>query len=288
MSFLKYFFSKQFLISLLTIAVIWAIAIVGTFFSIDRYTHHGERITTPDFYGLTDSQIVDTCKKYNLQYIIIDSVYDENVLRGSVVDQNPAKGSFVKENRKIFLTINAHSREMVPMPDLRGVSIREATSEAALYGLKIGNLKFVPDIAKNNVLRQFIKGKEIPVGAKVYKGSVIDLEIGIGVSNEKTFVPCLYGLLLNDATDKLYASGLNSGSIIYDTNIKTSDDSSKAFVWRQSPSFNFGKTQLNLGYGVDLWLTIDSTKITLNCDSLSTDETTEETTETEDASINNE
>lgn len=267
-SFLKYLLSKRFFIHLGIIILVWIIVIFGVFFGLKKYTHHGETFPTPDFIGLQKNEVQKLCKENNLRYEVIDSVYRNDVPPGSVVNQYPEKGIHVKINRKIFLTINSSEKEMVAMPDLTGISIREAVAQAEMYGLRIGDLKFIPDIAKNNVIYQQYKGKKIKPGTRIAKGSIINLVVGVGLSNKKTFVPCLYGINEDAAENKLNSAALNIGAVVYDDNIKTATDSNMAVVWKQYPEFNHGKAQLNLGSPVDIWLTIDSTKVIQQCDSL--------------------
>ncbi len=267
-SFFRFFLSKRFFIHLGIIVFIWIVVLFGTFFGLKKYTHHGETFPTPDFIGLQETEVQKLCQESDLRYEIIDSVYRNDVPPGSVVDQYPESKIHVKVNRKIFLTINSREKEMVGMPDLTGISIREAVAQAEMYGLRIGDLQFIPDIAKNNVIYQQYKGKKIKPGTKIAKGSIIDLVVGVGLSNKETFVPCLYGLNKDAAETKLNSSALNLGAVVYDSDIKTATDSTAAVVWKQYPEFNQGKIQLNLGSPVDIWLTIDSTKVIQQCDSL--------------------
>ncbi len=267
-AFLKFLTSKRFFIHLGIIIIVWLIFIFGAFFGLKQYTHHGKTFPTPDFIGLQKDEIQKLCDEKNLRYEIIDSVYLNDIPPGSVVDQYPEKDVLVKINRKIFLTINSIEKEMVVMPDLTGISIRDAVAQAEMYGLRIGDLQFIPDIAKNNVIYQQYKGKKIKPGTRIAKGSIIDLVVGVGLSNKETFVPCLYGINNEEAESKLNSAALNIGAVVYDDNIKTARDSNMAVVWKQYPEFNHGRTQLNLGSPVDIWLTIDSAKVTQQCDSL--------------------
>lgn len=259
---------KWFWINLLLLIVFYVIVVWGAFVGLNIYTNHNEYIKLPSFVGKTEKEVQQLCKQYKLRYVITDSIYDSHVKPGAVVEQIPKPGVNVKENRKIFLTINAIGPEKIAMPDLTGISVREAAMVADIYGIKIGNLKFVPDIAKNNILKQMYKGAEIKPGTLIPKGSVIDLVVGTGISNEKTFVPCLYGLTYDQAEQVLTAAALNVGAVIYDETVKNAKDSAVAKVYKQNPEFRVQPVQLNLGYSVDIWLTADSTMQILNCDSL--------------------
>ena len=92
------------------------------------------------------------------------------------------------------------------------------------------------------------------------KGSVIDLVLGKGLSNQRTAVPDLIGMTLEPAKDRILTSSLNLGTYIYDNTIKTGKDSVKAFVYKQNPEYR-EDASLQLGSAIYLWLTVDSAKL---------------------------
>ena len=65
------------------------------------------------------------------------------------------------------------------MPDLVNLSLRQAKAKLESSGLKMGELTYTPDIAKNAVLKQFARGVEIEKGTSIVKGATIDLEMGM-------------------------------------------------------------------------------------------------------------
>lgn len=93
--------------------------------------------------------------------------------------------------------------------------------------------------------------------------------LGKGLSNQRTAVPYLIGMNLEPARKKILISALSLGTYIYDNSIVYSEDSLKAFVYKQNPEFKEDAT-IQLGSDVYLWLTIDSAKLTLN-ETLNTD-----------------
>jgi beta-lactam-binding protein with PASTA domain len=151
--------------------------------------------------------------------------------------------------------------EQVSMPNFVGASLRQAMADAEIYGLKIGEINYVPDIAKNNVLAQTIKGKDIPAGAKINKGTQIDLTLGMGISNEKVFIPLLISKTIEQADSILRSKYLNTGAKFFDESVETLEDSTLAVIYKQEPepfSENFRP-----GDFVDIWLSVDSSKIEL-------------------------
>jgi len=270
MSFKNFILSKVFLKNL-GFAVIIIVAIVMILLIwMNFYTRHGQARPVPDFYGLTMEQSAKLAKKNKLRYQIIDSVYTTLVPRGCVAEQNPKPGFKVKKWRNVVLTINAFNPEMVAMPNLIDLPIRQAIALIEGSGLEMGQLRYKPDLSINVVLEQLYKGKDVEEGDSLQKGSVVDLILGKGLSNQRTAVPDLVGLLLEPAKDKILVSSLNLGTFIYDSTILTGDDTLNAFVFKQNPEFRDDAT-LQLGSDIYLWLTVDSAKIMIDSTMIITD-----------------
>lgn len=232
--------------------------ILFTFIGLKIYTKHGKAYAVPDLRGLTveEAEMVTNARKLSLK--VADSVFMSHEERGKVIDQNPSPNFRVKENRTIFLTINAMNPERIPVPDVTGVSLRQARALLETQGLEVGKLIYVPDIAINNVLRQQYRGGDIQPGEMIIRGDSIDLVLGEGLSTRTTYVPDLLYLKEEQARNKILESSLNLGATLYDTTVKTMDDSLNAFVWRQRPEYS-EDLQIRLGSIIDLWLSLDST-----------------------------
>lgn len=229
-----------------------------TFQILRLYTHHGKAFEVPDFTGMTLEEVNKKAKKNKLRIEVADSVFNNNRPKGTVIEQNPNPGFKVKKKRRIFLIMNASNPEKVKMPNIIGVSHRQAEAVLKNAGLEIGRLIHVPDIAINNVLNQKYNGEEIKEGTLVPKGSKIDLVLGMGLSNQKTQVADLNLYTLENAKNRILRSALNLGAVIYDESIVDGTDSVEAKVWRQYPSYRENK-MIRLGSTIDLWLTVDST-----------------------------
>jgi beta-lactam-binding protein with PASTA domain len=264
MNFLRFLFSRVFL-KHLSIALAIALFLTITIFLFLRiFTRHGQALSVPDLAGLSLHEVDSVLSERKLRFQVVDSVYNTLAPRGSVIDQNPQPEFKVKENRTIFLTINAFNPEIIQMPNVVGVSLRQATAVIETAGLRIGKLTYVPDIAVNNVLQQKFRGTVIEEGDSIIKGSEIDLVLGRGLSNEKTAAPDLVGLLMEEATQKITRRYLNLGAVIYDPSIETAEDSAAAFIWKQRPIYTEdNEILISLGASVDIWVTVDSSKLPL-------------------------
>jgi eukaryotic-like serine/threonine-protein kinase len=258
---LKNFILSKFFVKNLALAMALAVGMVMILLIwLNIYTRHGQARPVPNFYGLTIKETAKLASKNSLKFDIIDSVYTTVVPSGCVAEQNPAPGFKVKKRRRILLTINAYNPEKVVVPNLVGLPQRQAIAMIQSAGLEIGQLKYIPDLSVDFVIKQLHNGKEIAEGDSIQKGSVIDLVLGKGLSNQRTALPDLMGLKLDAARNRILGASLNLGAYNFDTSIASGEDSLKAFVFRQNPEYK-GTSTLQLGSIIYLWLTIDSTKL---------------------------
>jgi beta-lactam-binding protein with PASTA domain len=248
----------------LIIVGLYAIIIWSVLQWLKSFTQHGIAVKVPELKGKTPKELKDLEKTIDLEFIINDSVYVFDEKKGTVIDQNPAAGSEVKQNRKVYITINAFKPPTIKMPKLIDFSLRQAKAVLETYGLEIGNIKYEPDFAKDAVLKQLYKGREIKPGDPVVQESKIDLVLGDGLKGEKVKLPDLIGLNRAEAVNKITENSLSIGSEVYD---KSVIDTSKAIVYRQFPVFGSNE-KVNLGRAIDLFFTQDNSKLKLAKDSL--------------------
>jgi beta-lactam-binding protein with PASTA domain len=177
-SFILFIKSRQFWINLvLILALIFAI-----FFAIikflDSYTNHGKYTVVPDFTAKTIPSLPEFVKDKNVSYQIIDSIYDPAVNAGIVLWQDPPANSKVKHNRTVYLYVTGMVPPQVSMPRLIDRSERQARLIIETYGLKVGKVEYKKADCNGCVLAQSVKGREIPEGQGVPKGSAVSIVVG--------------------------------------------------------------------------------------------------------------
>ena len=238
---------------------------------LGSYTSHGETIKVPDFSGIKISDLDKFVSGKNIRYQVIDSIYDSKAAKGTVARQEPEPNAEVKKGRIIYLYVISTMPPSIQMPKLIDRSLRQAVAMISTYGFKLGKIEFIADQCANCVLDQLVKGKKIEPGAAIPKGTVINLIVGKGLSNEVVGVPCLYGYSRREAMEKLAESSLSIGAIAYDV----AKDSLASKVYKQSPAC--GKnSKINMGGSIDLFFTADKNKIPQRSDTTSTNNKTED------------
>ncbi len=252
---------RNLLIAFLTVVVL----IAGAMLFLNLATQHNKVLTVPDFSNMTVPEAEYAAAQAGMRVEVTDSVFAKRMRKGAVRDQNPAPGSKVKEGRRILLTINALSAKKVTMPDLVGLSMRQALAELQSRGLVLGKLIYVEDMATNNVLRQLKGNREITPGSNIETETVIDLVVGLNPDTDATtYIPSVVGKKYLTAVDAVHKQSLNIKSLKFDDSVRNYEDSLNAVVYRQAPepsSAEIEYTAVTLGSDMSLYLTVNPDRI---------------------------
>ena len=118
-------------------------------------TNHGETLTVPDVRGVVIDDLDEFLNERNLRFEVTqDSGFSPDYPPLAVLKQLPMPNAKVKENRKIYVTLNAESPPLVRMPKLIGGSVKNAQLVLKTYDLKLGEIIYRPNLAMNYVLDQ--------------------------------------------------------------------------------------------------------------------------------------
>lgn len=233
----NFLISKRFLINLGLIVILWIIIIWGSKSYFKSYTHHGEIIEVPDFLTNNVDDIPQLIGDKELQYEVLDSIYNPNLLEGTVVYQNPmptdSTGVGVKPNRVIRVRVSKRSR-LVNVPNVVSKSLRFAEAVLKTKGLRT-HVRYVPSNEDQGVvITQKIKGKDVMPEDRTPINSVVELTVGKISLGSLVTVPDLSGLTINEAKARF---GSSSDLRLYSVCIGcfSNSDSLKARVIRQTP-----------------------------------------------------
>lgn len=250
---LQFIFSKKFFIQVaISLGIlILLFFILKTYLSV--YTSHGDETVLPDFSGYTMMEIDSAGYSEEFDFFVIDSLYDVDNKKGAVVIQNPLPGTQVKQGRNVYFTVVASTPEMVIMPDLKDLTLRQAVNILESNSLKTGKLMYQPSFDKNAVLEQFFESDTVFPGDTIIKGSVIDLVVGSGDRNYKVPVPFLVGMSREEAIYELNIASFNLGNEFYMDSIQ--DEFAR--VYMQDPLWDSELAHFP-GDSVHLWYQSDT------------------------------
>lgn len=179
---LKEFLKSKIFLKQLAIALLIVIVIVFIILQwLDFTTNHGQKIPVPNLGKMTVEKAGETLEELDLEYVVLDTVeFKADYPPYTVVQQDPLPKVDVKENRKVYIKINAGGYNTVILPNLIQKTYRAAVPTFKGIGLEEGKKTYKPYLAKDVVLEVWQNGKKLKAGDKVLKASKIDLVLGDG------------------------------------------------------------------------------------------------------------
>jgi len=191
MSLVQFIKSKLFLKQLLYagIGIIIFVFIIMKWLKIS--TNHDQKIEVPNLEKLSLNAVEKALDELDLNFVVIDSAsYNPNYPKKAVIDQDPEPGDFVKEHRKIYLTLNPSGYKEVEIPNLIGKTRRQVTSQLRSIGFRVDEkVVYVSDIAKDVVRGLKFNSKNLKMGDKIPKNSMITLKLGNGKGKGRYIQP---------------------------------------------------------------------------------------------------
>jgi eukaryotic-like serine/threonine-protein kinase len=249
---MQFFLSRKFWLSLLIALVLMGIILIALIKYLEVFTRQGKELVVPDFSGSTLPMIQAVGYDDLFSFVVVDSVYDESRLPGSVVMQNPIPETKVKKGRRIYFTVVASTPEMVMMPDLRDLTLRQALNVLEMHKLKTGKLIYKPSFDKNAVLAQFYMDDTVAPGDTLVKGSLIDLIIGSGERRYWIPIPFLIGKTREEAILELNMASFNLGVEFYIDTVEIG----QMRVYLQEPMWD-SELPFHPGDSIHLWYRSD-------------------------------
>lgn len=181
MNFFRFIFTKTFWIQVVIAAVVTVVLCFTYLFWLDWYTNHDQKIEVPNLEKLSLTEVDQQLEVLDLRRKIIDSAsYNPAFKPRTVIEQDPLAGKFVKENRQIYIKLNASGYGKVTVPNLIYKTRRQAIPTLEALGFKIGQITYQPNIAENTVLEMRYKGATLEPGSQLSKTSIIDLVLADG------------------------------------------------------------------------------------------------------------
>jgi len=189
------------------IIVLFLLIFIADKWILPSVVHDRETVTVPSIEGKSLKEASVILNANNLFYEIVSEQYSGKV-EGVILKQVPEPNKQVKSKRPIFITISK-GKETIEMPDLTGISVRQARVNLYNNGLNIGDIKYTYSdlVPKDSVISQNIKK-----GKSLIYGDTVDLIVSKGPENQ-IFIPKLSGMALEGIEDYLISEGFKLGNV---------------------------------------------------------------------------
>ncbi len=168
-----------------------------------------EEVRVPDFTGKTLEEAAALAEKAHVRLDDPDKRYDEAVLPNRVISQRPEPYARVKMNSKITLVVSL-GKEIVEVPDLKGMDLRQALLELERLELNPGtqSREYSDEVEPNEIASQ-----SPAAGVHAEKGTLVDIVLSDGPEPLLVTVQDFSGMNIADAESYLAVSGLVKGRI---------------------------------------------------------------------------
>lgn len=181
MKLINFLKSKQFIVSIILAVVLSVVGVFMIMQWLKKTTNHGQKIEVPSLSKLDTNQATQVLLAKKLDIVVLDTLdYDKEFPPLSIIEQEPTAGTAVKENRKIYVKINASGFGDIILPKFEEMTYRQALSTLKSMGLREGTITYRTFIGKDVVLEVFKDGKKLKKGDRIKKNSHIDFVLGDG------------------------------------------------------------------------------------------------------------
>ncbi len=208
--------NAAFVLKMFIVAACVGIAIYfGIFAWLRSYTQHGVEVEVPNICGMYTTEAEIMLAEQHLHIQVIDSTYSNKVPLGSIVEQTPQAGAKAKHGRSIYVIVNAKMHRMIPMPELKDMSHRQAQATLQALGFVVDTVLYEPSEFRGLVLDVRQAGAPVVAGTRIMEGTKLQLVIGQGNGTEEIIVPNLIGKTLDEARTLLLDARLVIGALNY-------------------------------------------------------------------------
>ncbi|HET9258933.1 MAG TPA: Stk1 family PASTA domain-containing Ser/Thr kinase [Acidimicrobiia bacterium] len=170
--------------------------------TVDVFVSAGsERIAVPPVVGLSEEAARNAIEGVGLAVGQVTQQADPDIEPGFVISSSPVAGQEISPAIPVDLVVSS-GPEIVPLPDVTGMTERDATAELNDLGLRVAvNEEFNDDVAEGEVIRT-----EPTAGTEVQSGDTILLVVSLGPT--PVTVPNLDNMTESEATNALNSVNL--------------------------------------------------------------------------------
>jgi len=175
-------------------------------------------VTVPNVVGKAQSDALDTLEQFGLQGSVEGEVNTE-VEPGLVIRTSPTEGTQVEKGSIVTVIVSVDANQLM-VPDVRGLSVTEATTILEDSGLSVGDTTLVD--GDTAIAEGFVAGTDPGKGLPVDSGAVIALKVSSGKillqdltgRTKEQAIAYLEALLLFPQIEEVQNDGALPGTVI--------------------------------------------------------------------------
>jgi len=208
-------------------------------------TKQGKECVVPQIVGLRLEQAEDSLMRLGLGARVTLEEYSPEKPPGEILSQNPEAGKVIKKGRNIRVVVSKGG-ELVEVPKLKGISLRQAEIMLSEIGLEMGDIFLTYD---DSLPEEVVVFANPSFGTTIPKGSSVSLTVNRLTQEGAVIVPQFIGKNADEAHELARRAGLEIGIIRY----KVDNSLLPRTVIEQIPKAG---AEVNRGSSVELVITI--------------------------------
>ena len=184
--------------------------VLVNFVVMPSLVRHDAAVRVPEVVGMDVAAARCACDAVGLLLLEDGKRHGQGVLPGQVLSQTPAAGSAVKPGRSVRVLVSLGT-EVVAMPDVRGLTLRQATLQIENAQLLLGDVARIRDGDGGEIVRAT---RPAP-GVAIARGDSVTVLLEIGAVSETFLMPNLIGQDVGDARALIESRGFRVGRVAY-------------------------------------------------------------------------
>lgn len=177
-------------------------------------------VEIPNITNMSLKQAEAKLSKATLQMDVDREVYDSNIPQGYVASQQPLPEMYAEPNSTIKVTVSKGTEDII-VPELAGISERQARILLAKNGLSVGNISYS---YSTKYPREMVITNSPAAQSHIKRGMTIDLLVSLGKKEVNGYImPNLKGKDFYNVRSMLEPKGIRVGKAdeIYDEYLET-------------------------------------------------------------------
>lgn len=224
----------------LTVAVFGTGVLLADMYLMPWIIHRQSEVLVPTLVGENLEGAERAAERVGLTVVVGEELFDDDLPAGTVLEQHPDPLVSVRQGRPVRVTLSK-GEELVVVPDLTGMSLRQSELSLSRLGLKLGRIARSYD--PGGVLG--VVAQRPQMGAELLSGSQVSVLVREGHDRTHHLMPELIGRSLTRVSDELRRAGFELRRVTY----RSDGDAFPGTILDQWPPAGF---RVPTGGGIEL------------------------------------
>ncbi len=191
------------------VVLFYSLILVASVFLTMSLLIKGEEVPAPNLIGKSLKEAYQIAAQHRVYLRKIEVNYDQNREPLTIINQVPVSGASIKEKSIVKIYVTSELIEVI-VPDLSNYGLKEAEEILAKNDLK---KRYISYMEVEDVPADFVISHSYPAGARVPRGSAVDILLSRGKREEAFIMPNIIGMKAEKVLAFFESKGLKIAKI---------------------------------------------------------------------------